>query len=387
MTGGACPVCTCPRTAVFLERHDVPANQNVVYRRRADAVAAPRAQLRMRICTDCGFVWNEAFDHRLTGYDAQYDNTQHHSPSFHAHMRDMARRVVAGGGAAGSGGTIVEIGCGKGDFLRLLVAGEEGAYRGVGFDTTYQGPEVEFEGRLRFERRLFDRSCVAAAPDLVVCRHVIEHIPDPVGLLRELRAALEDRQVRVFFETPDVEWILTNRVVWDFFHEHCSLFTPGSLAAAFQRAGFTVTRVDHVFGGQYLWLEATTGPGSALPLPSPPLAAASGFGSMERDLVRRWRDRLEELRRRGAVALWGAGAKGVTLANLCDPAAMVIDCVIDINPAKQGRFVPITGHPIVAPQALIERAVRSVVVMNPNYDSEIRATIERLGAESDILIT
>lgn len=391
MTAAPCPVCGGERTDVFLERPGVPAHQNVAYTSQSEAVGAPRADLRMRACGGCGFVWNEAFDASRVGYDAHYDNTQHHSPRFSAHMRAMAERILEALPARAA--TIVEIGCGKGDFLRLLVADAAPGHQGIGYDTTHDGPAVEAGGRLRFERRLFDRSCVEDRPDVVVCRHVIEHIPDPLVVLRELRSALGEHSARVFFETPDVAWILENGVIWDFFHEHCSLFTQSSLARAFQMAGFAVTAVDRVFGGQYLWLEglpdgtdaAGGGPveGLAASLPVGP----GTFGARERELVAGWRDRIEALAGSGPVALWGAGAKGVTLANLCDPDASRVDCVIDINPRKQGRYVAGTGHPIVTPEGLRERAPGAIILMNPNYESEVRATLGELRLAWELVLS
>ena len=72
------------------------------------------------------------------------------------------------------------------------------------------------------------------------------------------------------------------------------------------------------------------------------------------------------------MGVWGAAAKGVTLANLVDPACRYVDCLVDLNPAKHGKFVPGTGHPIVAPKDLPERGVRTAVVTNPNYVDENR---------------
>jgi len=229
---------------------------------------------------------------------------------------------------------------------------------------------------------------------VVVCRHVIEHVADPLELLRAVRAALRERpQARVFFETPCVLWILRNQVVWDFFYEHCSLFSAASLQLAFERTGFEVLQVRHVFAGQYLWLEAR--PAARLendPVVGGYAAAASdladlalAYGASEQVQVRGWAKALERWRADGPVALWGAGAKGVTFAHLLDPQALCIDCVVDINPAKQGGHVAGSGHAIIAPSGLLRRGVAHVVLMNPIYRQEVQATLDELGCTARLI--
>jgi hypothetical protein len=183
----------------------------------------------------------------------------------------------------------------------------------------------------------------------------------------------------VFCETPCVQWILDRRVVWDLFYEHCALFTAASLTTAFETAGFTVDHAGHVFGGQYLWLEARPGPAPVTARPGPTPQAARDFGREETRRCAAWRRRIETWTATGRVAVWGAGAKGVTFAHLVDPEATRLDCVVDVNAAKQGRFLPGTAHPIVAPDALGPRGVDTVIVLNPNYVEEIEADLARRG--------
>jgi hypothetical protein len=71
------------------------------------------------------------------------------------------------------------------------------------------------------------------------------------------------------------------------------------------------------------------------------------------------------------VGVWGAGAKGVTFANLADPAATRIHCFIEVNPAKQGKFIPGTGHPVIAPEQIDAEGLDGVLVLNPNYVREM----------------
>jgi hypothetical protein len=68
-------------------------------------------------------------------------------------------------------------------------------------------------------------------------------------------------------------------------------------------------------------------------------------------------------------------SKGVTFANLIDPIRELIECVVDLNPNKQGHFVPLTAHPIVDYRTLRDREVATAILMNPNYEQENRALI------------
>ena len=253
-----CPVCDANRLQVFLRRSQVPAHQNLIVESEAEAMATPRGDLEMAVCEACGFVFNRAFDEAKLAYGEDYDNTQSHSAAFDAYLDGLVKDLVEKQGVKNS--TIVEVGCGKGAFLRKLIAYPGAGNRGFGFDPSYVGPDQDLGGRLQFRKTFYDDSCTDVRADFVVCRHVIEHVPRPLALLRSVHAALrETGHAKVFFETPCVDWILRGRVFWDFFYEHCSLFSAASLRAAFERAGFDVRRVSHIFGGQYLWIEALAG--------------------------------------------------------------------------------------------------------------------------------
>ena len=379
----ACPVCGGRRLSEFLRRADVPVHQHVVCGSAADARAVPRGDLVMTICAACGFVFNAAFDQAKLTYGDEYESTQVHSPSFAAYLADLARRLD--GGATPR--RVVEIGCGDGTFLRLLAG--NASISGVGVDPSYRGRESDCDGRLRFERRRFEDGIVPGPPaDLAICRHVIEHSPDPLRLLRAIRAGLDDtRAPRVYLETPRLDWMLENQVIWDWFYEHCSLFSEAALRAAAMRAGLALTAVRHTFGGQYLAVEATPRTEAAAPAvdTAATLALANAFGAAFEAKRTEWCARVQALAARGPVAVWGAGAKGATFVNLVDPDARTIECVIDLNPNKQRRFIGGTGHPIVAAETLRTRDVRTVILMNPNYRAETERILAREGLTPDVV--
>ncbi len=357
----------------------MPVHQNLVHATRQDALQVTRGDLALTVCHECGFVFNSAFDGAKLMYGADYDNTQYHSPFFKQYVSDLATHLVNEKGVRNC--RVVEVGCGKGFFLRVLLADASSGNTGIGFDPSYVGPEDDLDGKLRFERRFYDDACATIPADVVVCRHVIEHVPQPLELLCSVRQGLcNETSPRIYFETPCLEWILRHQVIWDFFYEHCSLFTAASLRTAFEYSGFSVHDVHHVFGGQYLWLEAglatddhVSSSAGNIPL------LASNFAAEASRLCNEWQTRLNSLREQGKIAIWGAGAKGTTFAHLVDPENQLIDCLIDLNPNKQGRFVSGTGHPIVGVEALAARDVRNAILMNPNYRAENEAILASYG--------
>ena len=366
---------------VFLRRSATPVCQNVLWPTRAGARAQPAGRMEMALCAGCGFVWNRAFDAALVSYGPGYVNTQTASPAFRRYQAGLARRFTA---AVGKGpARLLEIGCGDGWLLKKIVAASP-LVRGHGLDPAYLGPARPAGGRLRLERRAFAPGTKLPPADLVICRQVIEHIADPVAFLRALRAALGGRRTRVYFETSGLRWILQHRAVWDFFYEHCVFFSAATFKRAFAEAGFRPVRTWNDFGGAYLWIEAECPGGPATPRTEAAIPAlVQRYAQGEKRLFARWARVLR--RGKGHTALWGAAAKGLTFATLFDPRRRWIDCLVDANPAKQGRYLPLSGHAVIAPSALSRRGITQVVVTNPQYLGEIRAAVRRLGLKCPVI--
>jgi len=87
----------------------------------------------------------------------------------------------------------------------------------------------------------------------------------------------------------------------------------------------------------------------------------------------------------GPIAIWGAGAKGVTFANLIDPKRECIDSIIDVNVNKQGKFLPGTGHLIINYKEIPSRKINKVILMNPNYYDEILNLLKESKIEIDLI--
>ncbi len=385
----ACPACGERGLDVFHTEAGVPTNSCLLLTSREEAQAFPTGDMRLGFCRSCGFIPNLAFEEAKAEYSGRYEETQSFSPVFMEFARNLATRWVDTHQLHGK--TVLEIGCGKGEFLTMMV--EAGAGRGIGIDPGVNVDRIDSDvaDRLTWIADFYSEDYFHLKADAVVCRHTLEHIA-PVGdFLRMIRTAINDRpDTIVLFELPDMLRILEEVAFWDVYYEHCSYFTAGSLARLFRSNGFEVLNVELAYDDQYLLIEARPAAmaGELADGEQDDMAAlAAGVAKFEQEfaLTRdEWHRQLSELRSRGGKAvIWGAGSKGVSfLTNL--GLRDEIEFAVDVNPYKHGMFMAGTGQQIVAPEFLVEYQPDRVIVMNPIYLDEIRTMLTHLGLNPEL---
>jgi Methyltransferase domain/C-methyltransferase C-terminal domain len=383
-----CPICSASDPTTLTARRNVPILMHRLYATPQLAMDAPLAVLDLVACRSCAFVWNRAFDPSKIEYDSSYENNQGYSEAFSKHLAERAEAILSSANNHGLT-NYLEVGCGQGAFIERIIsrAGTQ-LQSAEGFDPAWRGLDGGGPAGSRIHKMYFNSSTsnrLSHQPNIVVTRHAIEHVPDPVEFLTSIRNALgEESRATIYVETPDVRWIVENCAIQDFFYEHCSIFTAESLALALQRSGFERPEVENVFGGQYLWAKARAGARDDcqdISQKSCQLALEGRCG----DFVAEWSERVLSARKKGAVALWGAGAKGVTFALLVDPDGSLLDHAIDINPQKQGHFLPGTALRVMSPETSAMRKPQTVFLMNPVYVSEILRSAKDAGIQADFV--
>jgi len=383
-----CPVCGNRAMEVFLDIESAPVFCNVLWGSYDEAVAARCAPIRLAHCGDCDMICNIAFEPELLQYAPEYENSLHFSPHFQRYAQGVVDRLVERYELTDK--DIIEIGCGQGDFLAMFQ--RRGNNRVLGFDPSFnpdESPAISPASDARIICQAYEQYTDSCPADFICCRHVLEHIAEPLELLRDIRGRIVGRNdCVVYFEVPNALFMLRDTAVWDIIYEHCCYYTARSLAGLFVRAGFEPIEVYEQYDGQFLAIEARPGVGVAANVSD--FGAAGdlfrGFGDACRKKLGFWRHKLGELSgARKSVVLWGAGSKGVSFLNTLNVSSSLIEFAVDLNPRKHGRFIAGTGQRIVAPDFLKSYRPETIVIMNPVYRSEIQNDLRGLELTCEIL--
>jgi len=138
---------------------------------------------------------------------------------------------------------LLDFGCGEGTLLKMAQLFGVKAY---GIDVSDSRTEALRRSGVEVWPSLEDFVAAVGEPvDAVVLSQVLEHVADPLGLLRALHARMAPGGV-LFVAVPDCSGITVPRT-FDEFHkvqpiEHMNAFTPSSLRRMCERAGFRPLR-------------------------------------------------------------------------------------------------------------------------------------------------
>lgn len=330
------------KTKLLYQLDQLPIFQNRMYDTEAEAKACPKGDMQLVENQETGLVYNAAFHPELMTYDAHYQNEQVVSPFFQEHLESVSRVIDKCMGRE----SLVEVGCGKGFFLEMLL---EKGFDLAGFDPTYEGnnPKVL--------KHYFEPGVGIQAKGLIL-RHVLEHIQDPFSFLLQLKDA-NGGSGKIYIEVPCFDWICEHRAWFDIFYEHVNYFRISD----FHRMFGSVIESGHLFGGQYLFVVAE-------------LATLREPKINPEDSVTFPQNFAGSLTESKQTAIWGGASKGVIFSLLKARAGQPVSTVIDINPAKQGKYLPATGLLVQSPSEALATLPKgsTIYVMNSNYLGEIK---------------
>jgi hypothetical protein len=221
---------------------------------------------------------------------------------------------------------------------------------------------------------------------LLIANNVLPHVPDLNDFIGGLKLLLHPAGVL----TMEFGYLVRLMAANEFdtiYHEHFSYFSFLTAQAALERHGLVAFDVEELpTHGGALRLYVKHRENVSQPIQS----RVQELNSREHDLgvdrlhfygtfseqVRETKRKLLEFliavkRQNKSIVGYGAPAKGVTLLNYCGIGTDFLDYTVDINPAKQGHFLPGVQVPIYSPDKLSETKPDYVLILPWNLRDEV----------------
>ena len=325
---------------------------------RSELAADSASDLRIYQCMGCGLVQADC-------EPVPYYREVIRATAFSPEMKSFRQAFLADFSETYSlkSKSILEIGCGRGEYLDLL--------RAAGlkpFGTEFG--EAAWRACLNAGHQV--QKCFPDDPsqqidhgpfDAFASFNFLEHWPDPSAVLRTI-SANTTQDVIGLVEVPNFDMILRKSLFSEFIADHLSYFTADSLKLLFNLNGFEVIDCASVWH-DYI-LSAVVRKRHAIDI-GPFSQSRVGLESEVMSFLSRQEEK--------GVAIWGAGHQALAAISLLG-IANKIRYVVDSAPFKQGRYTPASHLPIHAPTRLREEPDGAVLIMAAGFSDEI-ATILR----------
>jgi len=369
-----CPACGFQIAARFFNGGEQPL-ATLAWPASAEAARAmARLPVNFVRCVECGHVYNPAFDYAQVPYSDKPNLMFNRGALWSDFLKSTIGQMLA---EVPAHPVIVEIGHGDGSLLAAMAAARRGG-RFIGFDPH---GATHSEGNLELRAALFEpeQHLSELAPDLVISRHVLEHLNSPLAFLQRIAfaAARIGREQLAYFEVPCVDRALETGRTVDFYYEHNSQFSTQSFRKMLSRCGATINRVGHGYGGEVIYGYVTLG-GQQRRLKI--ADEAREFLSAANAGLGRIFSQLEQLAISGArVVVWGGTGKSAAFINRYGLDRLRFPIVVDSDAAKVGTFVPGTGQEILSRDWLKDHP-GAVIIIPPQWRAlDIVLEMERAG--------
>ncbi len=373
MQNYTCPACGYHIAVQFYDGGLLPLTTLAWPQSCEEAQAMERLPHDFMRCVDCGHISNAAFDYAKVPYSDKPNLMFNKGAIWTEHLQKVCDLISE---HLPENPTVVEIGCGEGHLLRSLAKKiPSGTF--IGFDPN---AEIETEGALIEARTmLFDpgQHLAEIKPDLIISRHVFEHLMNPLGFAQEVAFAanVAECATKLFIEVPCIDGVLAAGRTVDFFYEHNSHFTTQSLESLLNRCATAVDLIETSYNNEVIY-----GLASFQPQTHQVELARQAVAFQEKALqsAAQLAPQFAELASSGKrTAIWGGTGKAAAFINQNLLDRDRFPTVIDSDPNKAGTFVPGTGQEIFFRDKLVEEPVQVILIATQWRAADIVLEIQR----------
>lgn len=340
-----CPHCSS-NVELYFHLDNSPILQNVLYDSEEEAMSCNRIAVDFYYCNSCCYLFNPSFCADDIVYDARYNNDQMSSPYYREYLSGVADKLISQC-LLDDSSSILEIGCGNGYFLKLLMDKAQVTHV-CGFDPAYDG---QYGLSNIIHKEYFSKNDTKY--DLVILRHCFDSFIKSPDLIDSIRDSIADGGA-IYIEYPSLEYIMDAGDFSMLYHECHSYYSLLSIAGLLKKFHLKIDSVFHLFNGQYSGVVCSK-------------LDAGGFDcSAILKIINRYKN----------IVIWGVSGRAVTLMNHLCLNKKIVKYGVDINHKKQGKYIPGTGQRIISPADAISSSPELVIVSNPNYLDEIMSNFD-----------
>lgn len=387
-----CRHCQAELRLPFLDLgHAPPSNAYL----SAAALRGPETwfPLRILVCESCWLVQTEDHAGREALFTDDYAYFSSFSSSWLAHSQRYVDAMI-GRFELDADSMVVEIAANDGYLLQYVKAAGIPCY---GVEPTASTAQAARDRGIDIVQRFFgvelgdELAEQGRAADLIAANNVLAHVPDINDFVSGFSALLKPQGVATF-EFPHLLRMVQENQFDTAYHEHYSYLSLTAVSRIFAANGLAVFDVESLgtHGGslRVYAQRRDTGKHELSGAVERILAEERQAGMEMPEFYSRFQQQAErvkndllaflvELRRSGKrVAAYGAAAKGNTLLNFAGVRPDLLPYVVDLNPAKQDKYLPGSHIPIVAEAVLREDRPQYVLILPWNLKAEVSAQLD-----------
>jgi len=348
------------------------------------SVKMPRYALDFMRCLRCGHIYNQSFQYQQVPYTNNPNLMYNASQIWQQHLERLCQRLLA---ILPSDPVVIEIGCGQGGFLHLLASYFQTGHF-IGFDPN--GQFVSRDPRLSFRAELFEpaRDLPAYQPDLILSRHVLEHLMNPLAFIQKLAFFSSWHHIYpyLFFEVPCVDRLLQYGRLEDLYYEHNSHFTTHSFQTMLNSLDCKIQFIERGYNEEVIFGLLQLEP---MPQCAQRVQATRQFRRIVSQAQTQVPQQLQTMIAAGQkVVIWGGTGKGAAFIQHFELTSESFELrVIDSDPEKVHSYVPGTTYQIQAKEVLFQEPADVILIPSQWRAEDIVLEIQRDGiAYQQILI-
>lgn len=259
---------------------------------------------------------------------------------------------------------ILEVGCGKGDYLSIL---NQLSAQAFGLEYSENSVKECKKAGLQVVKGFIENKnykIVHSPFDAFLCLNFLEHIPFPNEFLRGIWNNLTEDAVGII-EVPSFDILIQKKLLGDFLIDHLLYFSESTLKNTLEFNGFEILEIKKIWY-EYLYSVEVRKRRNL------DLSFLYHYLTLLKNKIHSFIASFQK------VALWGAGHQALSYISLLELQNKV-RYIVDSASFKQNKYTPVTHIPIVSPEKLLEDPVDAVIVIVGGYSDEVVNTIKDFG--------